>query len=86
MRRDVTQLTQRCLVCNSYSTGHAVRSPLTPIPVGGLFDQVGVNVIQFPRSHLGNQYAIMCVGFLTKWQEVYPAQDQFAATIANLLI
>ena len=72
------------LVCNSHSPGRAVHAPLTPIPVNGPFDRIGVDVIQFPRSHLGNQYAVVFVDYLTKWPEVYPTPDQSAATIANL--
>ena len=86
MRRDITGWTRGCITCNSHSTGRAMRPPLTPIPVGGPFDRIGVDVIQFPRSRLGNQYAVVFVDYLTKWPEVYPVPDQTAATIANLLV
>ena len=86
MRGDITRWTHGCLVCNSHSPGRAVHAPLTPIPVNGPFDRVGVDVIQFPRSHLGNQYAVVFMDYLTKWPEVYPTPDQSAATIANLLV
>ena len=86
MRSDITQWTRGCLVCNSHSPGRAVRAPLTPIPVAGPFDRVGVDVIQFPRSHQGNQYAVVFVDYLTKWPEVYPIPDQSTATIASLLV
>ena len=66
--------------------GRAVRAPLTPIPVTGPFDRVGVDVIQFPRSALGNQYAVVFVDYMTKWREVFPVSDQSVATIANLLV
>ena len=86
MRRDITQWTRGCLVCSSHSPSRAVHAPLTPIPVNGPFDRIGVDVIQFPRSHLGNQYAVVFMDYLTKWPEVYPTPDQSAATIANLLV
>ena len=63
-----------------------MHAPLTPIPVGGPFDWVGVDVIQFPQSRLGNQYAVVFMDYLTKWPEVYPTPDQSATTIANLLV
>jgi transposase InsO family protein len=72
--------------CATLSAGRAVHAPLTPILVTGPFDRVGVDVIQFPQSHLGNQYAVVFVDYLTKWPEVYPTPDQSAATIANLLV
>ena len=60
--------------------------PLTPIPVAGPFDRVGVDVIRFPPSQRGNKYAIAFVDYLTKWPEVFPAKDQSALTIARLLV
>ena len=80
-------------ICNTakellatHSTGRAARPPLTPIPVAGPFDHMGVGVIQFPRSHHGNQYAVVFVDYLTKWPEVSAFPDQTAATIAKLLV
>ena len=86
MRSDITRWTCGCLVRNTHSPGRAVRAPLTPIPVAGPFDRVGVDVIQFPRSNNGNQYAVVFVDYLTKWPEVFAVSDQSAATIANLLV
>ena len=86
MRRDITAWTRGCVACNSHALGRAVHPPLTPIPVGGPFDRIGVDVIQYPRSRLGNQYAVVFVDYLTKWPEVYAVPDQTAATIANLLV
>lgn len=83
MRSDITR---GCLVCHSHSPGRAVHAPLTPIPVAGPFDRIGVDIIQFPRSDLGNQYAVVFMDYLTKWLEVYPTPDQSAATVANLLV
>ena len=55
-----------------------------PIPVAGPFDRVGVDVIPFPKSYEGNQYGIVFVDYLTKWPEVFVAQDQTSLTIAQL--
>ena len=54
--------------------------------MNGPFDRIGVDVIQFPRSHQGNQYAVVFMDYLTKWLEVFAVSDQTAATIANLLV
>ena len=86
MRKDVSKWTRGCLVCATRSTGRSVKPPLTPIPVAGPFDRIGVDVIQFPRSQNGNQYAVVFVDYLTKWPEVFPVADQSAATIAKLLV
>ena len=66
--------------------GRATRAPLTPIPVAGPFDRIGVDIIQLPRSRQGNQYAAVFVDYLTKWPEAFPVPDQSAATVARLLI
>ena len=86
MRADTTRWTRGCLVCATHSTGRAPCPPLTPLPVAGPFDHVGVDVIQFPRSHSGNLYAVVFMDYLTKWPEVFPVPDQSAATIARLLV
>ena len=77
---------QACVICASYQVGKALQPPLTPIPFAGPFDRIGVDVLKFPKSDLGNQYAIVFVDYLTKWREVYPASDQSALTIANLFV
>ena len=66
--------------------GKAVRPCLTPIPVGGPFDQLGVDVLQLPLSKRGNKYAVVFMDYHTKWPEVFPAKDQSAYTIAKLLV
>ena len=86
MRRDIRRWCEACLTCASRQVGQTVRPPLTPIPVAGPFDRVGVDVLKFPRSASGNQYAIVFVDYLTKWPEVFATGDQTALTIANLFV
>ena len=86
MRADILKWCKACLTCASRHVGRAVKPPLTPIPVSGPFDRIGVDVIQFPRSYDGNQYAVVFVDYLTKWPEVFPVSDQTALTIARLLV
>ena len=38
MRADITKWSRGCLTCATYSTGRAVYSPLSPIPVACLFE------------------------------------------------
>ena len=73
-------------MCATRQPGKAVKPPLTPIPVEGPFHRVGVDVIQFVKSHSGNQYAIVFTDYLTKWPEVFATKDQTALTIARLLV
>ena len=48
LKTNVTQWTRGCLVWTTHSTGRAVRGPLTPIPVAGRFDRIGVDILQLP--------------------------------------
>ena len=66
--------------------GKPVRPPLTPIPVSGPFDRVGVDVLQLPTTCRGNRYAVVFMDYLTKWPEVFATADQTALTIAKLLV
>ena len=86
MRSDIFCWSKGCLICSTYSKGRSVCSPLTPIPVAGPFDRVGIDIIKFPRSSCGNQYAVVFIDYLTKWPEVFAMRNQTAATIARLLI
>ena len=76
-----------CLVCASRKgTGGASRPPLQPIPVGGPFHRVGVDILKLPASFEGNQYAVVFLDYLTKWAEVFPAADQTPQTVAKLFV
>ncbi len=86
MRADIVRWCRGCLTCLTRRAGRRVKAPLTPIPVAGPFDRVGVDVIHFPKSYNGNQYAVVFMDYLTKWPEVYPTSDQTALTIATLLV
>ena len=86
MRRDITKRIRACLTCATRQPGRATKSPLTPIPVGGTFDRVGVDIIKFPTSYDGNQYAVVFVDYLSKWPEVFAVADQTAHTVATLLV
>ena len=86
IRADILRWCKSCLTCASRHVGRAVRPLLTPIPVAGAFDRLGVDVIQFPPSYNGNKYAVVFVDYLTKWPEVFAVPDQTALTIAQLLV
>ena len=86
MRGDIVRWCQACLVCASRQVGQAVHPPLTPIPVAGPFDRFGVDVLHFPKSSAGNQYAVVFVDYLTILPEVFATADQSALTIAKLFV
>ena len=86
MRSDVASMCRLCLLCATRNVGKPVRPPLTPIPVNGPFDRIGVDVVQLPRTRRGNRYAVVFMDYLTKWPEVYATTDQTTPTIARLLV
>ena len=86
MRKDISHCSRGCLACASRSVGRPVKPLLTPIPVGGPFDPVGVDVLQLPLTQQGNRYAVVFMDYLTKWPEVFAVPDQTALTRARLLV
>ena len=86
MRSDIRNWCNGCLVCATRQPSRAVHAPLNSIPVEGPFHRVGVDVIQFPKSQSGNQYAVVFTDYLTKWPEVFATKDQTALTIAELFV
>ncbi len=87
MRNDVHQFCKACLVCSSRKGGRRTfRPPLQPIPVGGPFHRVGMDVLQLPLTEKGNKYVVVFVDYFTKWPEAFPVPDQTAETIARLFV
>ena len=86
MRADIATWCRECSICASHGIGHATRPYLTPIPVAGPFDRIGVDFIKLPKSKRGNQYAIVFVDYLTKWPEVLATKDQSSVTVVKLLV
>ena len=86
MRKEVTLFCRLCETCASCNVGRPIKPYLTPIPVAGPFDRVGVDVIKFPCSSRGKRYAIVFIDYLTKWPEVFVTSDLTSLTIAELLV
>ena len=66
MQTDIISWRRPCLTCATLHVGQAVKKALTPITVAGPFDHVGVNMIRFPMSSAGDQYAVVFMNYLTK--------------------
>jgi hypothetical protein len=45
-----------------------------------------MDIIQFPKSCLGKQYAVVFVYYLKKWPEVFAVKDQTDLTISTLFV
>ena len=84
---DTQEHSRGCLTCVSYDrAGRRMKPPLLPIPVGGPFHRIGIDIMELPLTVHGNKYVIVFMNYLTNWVEVFPAEDQTSETIANLLV
>ena len=86
MRQDVRDLCTNCSVCRSRRSGRAPIVPLRPIPVGGPWECVGVDVLHLPRTRSGKNYLVVFQDYLTKWPEAFPTANQDTLTVARLLV
>ena len=84
---DIRKYCRGCLICATHKgTGRGSRPPLQPIPVGGLFHRVDVDILQLLRTLDGNCYVVVFVDYLTKWVEAFSTSDQRAETTAMLFV
>ncbi|XP_062502507.1 uncharacterized protein K02A2.6-like [Corticium candelabrum] len=87
MRAAVRKECRRCVPCATrMGPGVKTSPPLQPIPVGGPFHRVAVDVLTLPHTTRGNGYVVVFVDYLTKWPEALPTADHTAETIAQLLL
>ena len=63
-----------------------MKPELMPIPVGGPFYRVGVDIMELPQTVNGNKDVISFVDYLTKRVESFPSDNQTSETIVKLLV
>ena len=85
-RRDIASWCHACETCASKHVDKPVKLFLKPIPVGGPFDRVGVDIIKFPKSNKGYKCAVVFVDYLMKWPKVFATSDGTSLTVAELLV
>jgi len=59
---------------------------LKPLPVSQVFQIVGVDIMELPKTQRGNRYVEIFQDFLSKWPMVFPVADQKAITLVRLLV
>ena len=67
-------------------TRRTFKPPLQPIPVGGPYHQVAVDLHKFPVTSNGNCYIVIFMDYLTKWPEAFAIPDQKAETTSLLFL
>ena len=86
MKNDAHTHCKPCLMCATRKGGcRTFQPPLAPIPVGGPFHQVAVD-LQLPLTANGNSYVAVFMDYLMKWSEAFAIPDQKADTTARLYV
>jgi len=81
MHADITAWCRQCRLCAAHHAGKAVKPPLTPIPVAGPFDHVGVDFIKFLKSKES-----ICHSVCRLFNKVARSICYKGSTIAKLLV
>ena len=87
MNAQVHKKCASCVVCASVKgQGFRGKPPLVSIPVGGVFECVGMDFVELDLSSSGNRYALVFQDYLSKWPEVYAVANRKAETVAQCLL
>src|SRR6266498_4144605 len=85
MAKDVNQYIAACYQCQMKKPMQKINE-LHPIPPSRLFDRWEVDVVRpLPIIPKGNQYIIVAVEYLSKWQEAKVVSEANALSISNFL-
>ena len=86
MYADTMEHCRGCPQCAIVTGGSQQHRPLLrPIPVQRVFQIIGLDIMDLPRTNQGNQHVIVFQDFLSKWPLVFPTPDQKAVRIVKLL-
>ena len=87
MYTDSIQYARSCPQCIVVGENIRVKKPpLQPIPVDRVFQIVGVDIMELPKTTQGNRYVVVFQDFLSKFPLVYPVPEQKSLRIARLLV
>ena len=87
MNAQVHKKCASCVVCASVKgQGFRGKPPLVSIPVGGVFECVGMDFVEFDLSSSGNRCALVFQDYLSKWPEVHAVANRKAETVAQCLL
>ena len=87
MYKDAVNHSKSCPDCAiAVGGGRPGRPLLQPIPVQRVFQIVGVDLMDLPKTERGNKHVLVFQDFLSKWPMVFPIPDQKAERIVKLLV
>ena len=77
-------ITSSCYKCQAYKISNIIFAPPTlKIATTRPFELVAMDLIQFPRSARGNQYAVVMVDHFTKWVSAIPLRNKQSSSVAS---
>ena len=84
MKNDVNAFYKACLVCATRNGGcKTFRPPLVPIPIGGPFHRVAVDILQLPLTTRGNCYVAVFMNYLPSGQRPTLSQTRKLRPLLN---
>ena len=87
MFTDVQRFCKNWPPCTTVPGGPKVgQPPLQPIPVQKPFQLVGVDVVDLPKTDLGNKHVLVFQDVLSKWPKVFPIPGQKGIRIVDILV
>ncbi len=82
LRIDVEKHISQCLSC-AQTKGTTSTAPILEYPLpAGLFDVVGIDLLQLPRSTQGSVYILVCVDYFNR----APLRNKSAVTVAHAIV
>ena len=75
-----------CEICQKTSRATGEKAPTYPMPIAGIFDRLGIDVVgPFPPTARGNRYIVVMVDHGTRWVEAFATSNTTATTIGDLI-
>jgi hypothetical protein len=86
MGQDIFKRCESCHSCIFTRPRHPdTRVIMSSSPPTRPFERLSVDLIKFPRSKLGNEYAVVFIDFFTRWTEAMPVPDKRATNIISVM-
>lgn len=87
MFTDILEFCRSCPQCHiATGAGKPLVPPLHSIPVDRVFQIVGVDIMELPKTSRGNNYVVVFQDFLSKFPLAFPVPDQKTDRLVRLLV
>ncbi len=87
MRIDIDAYVSRCVKCAQIKRAVPRLAPILQYPPPDRpWDVVSIDLLQFPASHQGSRYLLVCVDHLSRYVVLAPLKDKSAKSVAHALV